>query len=262
MLLEARDITKTYATRAGSFTALDHVGFSVDEGDIVGLIGASGSGKSTVASIVSGLELADSGTLSLLGASCDASQRISHRPAAFRAALRSVQMVFQNPQMSFSDRMRLGEGIAEGIAYLGVPKAEHAARVAQALEMVGLPQSYARKFAWELSGGECQRAAIARAIIGRPRLLLCDEPTSSLDVTVQAQIVHLLADLCREMGMSCLFISHDLALVRGLCSWVYVLDDGRVVEEGTPAQAFEHPRSEAARRLAASAVTLDASKGL
>lgn len=256
MLLEVRDITKTYRTRDGLFTALDGVSFALEEGEILGLIGSSGSGKSTVASIVTGLELADSGSICLMGAQCDASVRVSKRPADFRKALAGVQMVFQNPGSSFSDRMRIGEGIAEGIAYRGVPKGEHPQRVAEVLDMVGLPQSYARKHAWELSGGECQRAAIARAIISRPRLLICDEPTSALDVTVQAQIVHLIADLCRDMGMTCLFISHDLALVRGLCNRVCVLDAGRVAERGLAADVLAHPRSDAAKRLVASIIEL------
>ena len=153
--------------------------------------------------------------------------------------------------------MRVGQGVAEGIAYLPeVPPREYGKRVDEALEMVGLPTSYANRYPWELSGGECQRAAIARAVISRPKLLICDEPTSALDVTVQAQVVHLLADLCGEMGTACLFISHDLALVRGLCQRVYVLDSGRIVERGSAQTLFDDPQAEATKRLVASVATI------
>lgn len=256
MLLEATGISKTYRTRESEVIALDDVSIVVDDGEAVGLIGASGSGKSTMASIVVGLENADAGTLTFLGKSCDASLRISSRPAEFRRALLDLQMVFQHPGSTFSDRMRIGAGVAEGIAYRGVPKEERPRLVAEALEMVGLPASYASKHAWELSGGECQRAAIARAIISRPRLLVCDEPTSALDVTIQAQIIRLLKGLIRDLGMACLFISHDLALVRDVCTRVYVLDTGRLVEQGSADEVLANPRSEAAQALVRSIITL------
>ena len=256
MLLSVEGIVKTYRARGESFTALDDVSIHVDEGEIVGLIGTSGSGKSTLASIIAGLETADAGTLCLEGAKCDACVKPSRRPAEFRNAMQHVQMVFQNPGSSFSSRMKVGEGIAEGVAYRGVPAGERPALVADALDAVGLPRAYVDRYAWELSGGECQRAAIARAIIGKPRLLLCDEPSSALDVTVQAQVVHLIADLCRQMDMACLFISHDLALVRGLCRRVYVLDSGRLVEQGESGDVFENPQSDAAKQLVESVIEL------
>jgi ABC-type dipeptide/oligopeptide/nickel transport system ATPase subunit len=256
MFLEANDIRKTYRTRQGTFIALDDANLQVDEGEIVGLIGTSGSGKSTMASILIGLETADSGYISLQGFSCAASMRPSQRMPEYRKAMAGMQMVFQNPTSTFSERMKVGEGIAEGIAYRGVPKSEHAQCVKQALDEVGLPSSYADKYAWELSGGECQRAAIARAIISRPQMLICDEPTSALDVTIQAQIVHLIARLCRERNMACLFISHDLALVRGLCSRVYVIDAGKIVEEGRTSDVLELPQSDAAKRLVNSIIEI------
>ena len=256
MFLSVERIHKAYRTRNGVFTALDDVNLQIDEGEVVGLIGTSGSGKSTLASIIIGLELADSGRIVFQDAACDASMKVRYRMPAFRSALAGMQMVFQNPASTFSERMRIGEGIAEGIAYRGVPAFEHGRRVAEALDRVRLPRSYARKYAWELSGGECQRAAIARAIISNPKLLICDEPTSALDVTIQAQIVHLIDDLCRDSGMACLFISHDLALVRGLCRRVYVMEAGRIVEQGWTRDILELPESDAARRLVASIVEL------
>lgn len=256
MLLRATGISKTYRTRDGVFEALRDVSIEVDSGQIIGLIGTSGSGKSTLASIVIGLETADSGRIEFDGESSDAHLKMGKRNAGFRRALEGMQMVFQNPTSSFSERMRIGIGVEEGVAYRGVPKSKRTQLMLEALEMVGLPRSYAGKYAWELSGGECQRAAIARAIIGRPKLLICDEPTSALDVTIQAQIVHLLNDLCLEMGMACLFISHDLALVRGLCSNVYVMDTGRIVESGDAESVLEHPQSDAARSLVDAIVEL------
>ena len=249
-LLEALGISKTYAYRDGVFQALDNVSLTVGSGEIVGLVGASGSGKSTIASIIAGLEIADKGSLRFKGAGCDASAKMRARSAKYQQASKHLQMVFQHPASSFSPRMRIGAGIEEGAAYLGMPAEERRRRMHQALDAVGLPQSYAQKHAWELSGGECQRAAIARSIIGEPDLLIADEPTSALDVTIQAQIVHLLYDLCHENGMACLFVSHDLALVQGLCSRAYVMDGGCIVEQGDPASIFDAPESDAARRLA------------
>ena len=256
MFLQAEGISKTYRTRKGQLRVLDDVSIEVAAGESVGLIGTSGSGKTTLASILLGLETADSGTVTLQGATCPANARLSKRPAEFRRAMRDVRAVFQNPVASFSERMRVGEGIEEGVAYLGVPKAERTRRMLEALYAVGLPASYAQKYPWELSGGECQRAAFARAIISRPKLLICDEPTSSLDVTIQVHIVHLLVDLCRDLGAACLFISHDLALVRGICSRVYVLDSGRVVEQGSSDEVFERPQSDAAKLLVSSVLNL------
>ncbi len=256
MLLEVEGLTKRYRTRSGWFTALDGVSLGVDAGEIVGLIGTSGSGKTTVASVVSGLETADSGSMVFNGVACDATIPPNRRSREFKRVMAGMQMVFQHPAQSFSDRMRIGAGVAEGIVYRGVPKDCCMEAALDAIERVGLPRSYAQKYAWELSGGECQRAALARAIVGDPELLVCDEPTSALDVTVQAQIVNLIAQLCDERGMACLFISHDLALVRGLCSRAYVIDDGAIVEEGPVAALFDDPQADATRRLVASVASI------
>lgn len=256
MLLEVAGVHKTYDAKDGPFTALAGVGLNVAAGEIVGLIGTSGSGKSTLADVVVGLEAADEGRIEFNGASCDASVPMRKRSREFRQAMTQMQMVFQHPASSFSERMRIGQGVAEGVAYCGVSKGECEARALDALQQVGLPRAYAGKYAWELSGGECQRAALARAIVGNPKLLVCDEPTSALDVTVQAQIVNLIARLCEEREMACLFISHDLALVRGLCTRAYVIDAGAIVEEGPVAQLFDNPQADATRKLVASVATI------
>ena len=256
MLLEVRGIRKAYQVRDGVFTALAGVDLEVDAGEVVGLIGTSGSGKSTLASVVAGLEVADAGTMLFDGAEADATIPMRRRPRDYQRAMSGLQMVFQHPASSFSERMRVGKGVAEGVAYRGVARSDQERMAMEALERVGLPRSYAHKYAWELSGGECQRAALARAIVGNPKLLVCDEPTSALDVTVQAQIVNLIARLCAEQGMACLFISHDLALVRGLCPRAYVIDEGSIVEEGDVADLFDCPKSDATRRLVASVATI------
>lgn len=256
MLLEVAGVSKSYQSREGVFTALSSVGLNVQAGEIVGLIGMSGSGKSTLASVVAGLETADTGTVTFDGVSSEASVSPRKRSAEFKQAMTGLQMVFQHPASSFSDRMRIGKGVAEGVAYRGIPKSEQIDLALAAIERTGLPRSSASKYPWELSGGECQRAAIARAIVGSPKLIVCDEPTSALDVTVQAQVVNLLARLCAEQGMACLFISHDLALVRGLCTRAYVIEAGAVVEEGPVARLFDAPEAEATKRLVASVVTI------
>lgn len=249
MLLEAKGIYLTYQAKAGPNLVLDDVGISMAKGEAVGLIGMSGSGKSTLARVVVGLEAADRGTLSFDGVSCDASLAPFRRPRGFRKACLGMQMVFQHPASTFPPHMTVETAVAEGVAYRGMSRRDCASKAREALQLVGLDPAFAEKRAWELSGGQCQRAALARAIVSRPKLLICDEPTSSLDATVQAQIVHLIKGLCDELEMACLFISHDLALVRGLCSRAYVMDGGRVVEEGPCARLFEAPRAEATRRL-------------
>jgi peptide/nickel transport system ATP-binding protein len=255
MLLDVSGVSKRYRSEDGWFTALDDAHVAVDAGQIVGLIGSSGSGKSTLARVVVGLETADAGTMQLDGVTSDLSKPLRKRTKEQRKSLSGLQMVFQHPAASFSARMRILEGVAEGVAYRGHARGECEGMALDALEQVGLPRSYVRKYAWELSGGECQRAALARAIVGGPKLLVCDEPTSALDVTVQAQIVDLIARLCAERGMACLFISHDLALVRNLCSRAYVIDAGAIVEEGPVSDLFQAPKTQATKRLLASIAT-------
>jgi ABC-type oligopeptide transport system ATPase subunit len=256
-LLEAHGITKAFGKGTAAITAVDAVNLDIGEGEIVGLIGESGSGKSTFGSIFCGLEEADAGSVSFCGTDCEATTAMRKRSSRAKGVLRNMQVVFQNPQSTFSDRMKIGAGIAEGIAHReDVSRSERQMRMFEALDAVGLPRAYADRHAWELSGGECQRAAIARAVISRPRLLICDEPTSALDVTVQAQIISLLVDLCHERSMSCLFISHDLVLVRGFCSRLYVMQKGCIVEENTTDELFENPKDPYTRQLLDAVIAL------
>ena len=246
-LLSIDSLSKTYTAGGKTFEALKGVSLSVEAGECVGLIGESGSGKSTIANIVSGRIPASGGTVEYDG------KRLTGKKVD-RAARNTMQMVFQSPTGSFSPRMRLGIGIREGLRYLSDrPKAEQEKLVDEMMERVGLPLEYKSKYVTEISGGEAQRAAIARAILIHPKLLICDEITSALDAEVQDQLVDLLKELNREMGMAFLFISHDIRLVRSFCDRAYVLHDGEVAESGTIQELFSHPKEAYTKRLIESA---------
>ena len=244
-LLSIEKLDKTFRGSGDQvFHALRDVSFTVDEGECVGLIGESGSGKTTVANIVAGFLPATSGRIVYDGAELTAKH-------CKRSSRNTMQMVFQNPMNSFSPRMKLGTGIREGLRYqaAAMSRMEQEKNVDQAMERVGLPLSYKGKYAFEVSGGEAQRAAIARAILIRPKLLICDEITSALDAEIQDQLVDLLLELRREMNMSFLFISHDIKLVRDFCDRAFVLQDGAVVEEGKVEKLYSNPESDYTKRL-------------
>lgn len=228
-LLHLEGVSKTY--RPSGLRALDGVSLWVGAGERVGLMGPSGSGKSTLANVAAGLLSPDSGNVRFDGVERGGRRR-KGAPGAARRAWLGMQMVFQNPEASFSPAMRLGDAVFEGARYLPRFKgADKDGLVRDVLDMVELPGSYADRFPFELSGGECQRAAIARAVIGRPRLVLCDEATSALDVTAQARVMALLGRINRELGTAFLFISHNPALVGGFCDRIYRIEGGRITEE-------------------------------
>jgi ABC-type glutathione transport system ATPase component len=256
-LLSARNISRSFGKGDARFLALDDVSLEVGPRECVGLIGESGSGKSTLANIVVGLDQADSGSCTFLGTDLKVTERPNKRGYEVARVLANMQMVFQNPASSFSERMKVGRGIMDGLAFRkDLSRDQRRRLMLESLDAVGLPRSYADKHAWELSGGECQRAAIARAIISRPKLLICDEPTSALDVTVQAQIISLLVSLIDQLSMSCLFISHDLVLVRGFCSRISVMDEGRIVESGPTEELFASPKEAYTRQLLDAVISL------
>ncbi len=222
--------------RFGGRAVLDAVGLDVAEHEVVCVLGPSGSGKSTLLRAVAGLQPLSGGRILLDG----------RDQAGVPAHQRGVGLMFQDHQL-FPQR-DVGANVAFGLRMHGVAKGERDAEVGQLLELVGLPGA-ARRAVASLSGGEQQRVALARALAPRPRLLVCDEPVSALDVSVQAQVLDLLRDLQASLGLAMLFISHDLAVVREICSRVLVMKDGQVVESGPVEEVFSAPRHPYTRAL-------------
>jgi peptide/nickel transport system ATP-binding protein len=254
-LLEVRGLCVDYPGRratpwskAGRIHALREVDLDLPEGRSLGIVGESGSGKSTLARAILGLTRPTAGRIAWRGQPVDFGDR-----ARMRALRRELQVVFQDPFGSLDPRMNAGASVAEALEALeGITdRAVQRERVAAALAEVGLDPALGARYPHELSGGQCQRVAIARATIARPRLLVCDEAVSALDVSVQAQIVNLLGDLSQRHGLALLFISHNLAVVRHLCSDVVVLRLGQVVERAASEELFARPRHPYTRELLA-----------
>lgn len=242
-LLEARNLCRSFYKGRKLFTAVDDVSLSLAPGEALGIVGESGSGKTTLIKMITGLLKPDRGTISLEGRDVTAP-----RGETAQFLRKRVQLVFQMPQDSFDPRQTLGRGILEAMVNYGVSKEEAMRRLPGLLERCGLDPAYADRYPHQASGGQCQRAAIARALAPEPRLLICDEATSALDVTVQAQVMELLDGLRRD-GMAFLFISHDLALVQQFCDQVLVLHHGRVEEEGLTEQVIRCPKTDYTRHL-------------
>ena len=244
-LLEVKNLTKVFKKKGQeTLSAVDHLNFCLYPGETLGIVGESGSGKSTVARAVTRLLPVTEGKIYLEG------REITGLKGRKLADIyRQIQMVFQSPAGSFDPRRTLGDGIGESLKNSGMGKAERKQRVAELLRRCGLPEKYGRRYPHEVSGGECQRAAIARALAIRPKLLICDEATSALDVTVQKQILELLAEIKKEEGMAYLFICHDLALVQQFCDRVLVMENGKIVEEGPAGEVILRPKEAYTRRL-------------
>jgi len=255
-VLVASNVVRTFSQRKGLFgtpytvRAVDHASLSVGRGETLAVVGESGSGKSTLARILLGLDEPDQGCVVLGG------MEIGTMSPQARARL--VQPVFQDPYSSLNPRRSVGDIIARPLVLHGaVSPAERRARVTRILERVGLPQRVINSFPGQMSGGQRQRVAIARALILRPQLLLCDEPTSALDVSVQAQILNLLQDLQEEFGLSMLFITHDIGVVRQIADRVVVMQGGRIVEEGAASQVLVQPAHEYTAQLLDSVPSLE-----
>ncbi len=236
-LLEVKELKKTYYKKKVPFVVVDKVSFDVNKGECLGLVGESGCGKSTVARIITHLTAPDTGSVLLDGA-----ETLFLRGRQERWLYRNIQMVFQTPQDSFDPRRSLGDGIMESIRNQGIPKVQARKRMYELLDMVELEREFACRYPHEVSGGQCQRAAIARALAPAPKLVICDEATSALDVTVQVQIASLLKKLQKEQGLSLLLICHDLALVQTFCDRVLVMYQGNIVEQGAPDDVIMHPQ--------------------
>ena len=244
-LLRVEHLRKIFTAADGNdFHAVDDVTLSFVEGEKVAIIGESGSGKTTVAKMVTRLLDATSGSIILEGQDIT---KASGRK--LRQAYGKIQMVFQMPVESFDPRQTLGDGITEGLRNHGRSKKDAAAECQRLLARCGLETAFADRYPHEVSGGQCQRAAIARALAIQPKLLILDEATSALDVTVQADILSLLDELQKELKMSYLFISHDIALVQDFCDRVIVMHDGNIIETGTTEEVIRHPQQDYTKKL-------------
>jgi oligopeptide/dipeptide ABC transporter ATP-binding protein len=243
-LVEARSVSVTYRRGRRSFSAVSDVDLTVERGRTVGVVGESGSGKSSLGNALLGLVPVTSGSVTFDGAD------ITRASARVRRELsRRMQVVFQDPYGSLNPARTIGDTLVEGLRFAqGLPAAEAASRVTDVLAEVGLDAAAARRFPGSFSGGQRQRIAIARAIIGNPEFVVCDEPVSALDLSVQAQVLNLLVRLKAERGLSYLFVSHDLGVVRYLSDDIVVMHAGRIVERGpatTVGTAPTHPYSRA-----------------
>lgn len=248
-LLSVNQLHKTFATRNGVVTAIDHISLHVGAGETVALVGESGCGKSTVAATLLGLLPMDGGEVLVDG---------QPLPRDAKARGKSLSMVFQNPYASLNPKMRIKAILAEPlkVAFGLRGRALHA-RILALLGHVGMGEEHMERFPHEFSGGQLQRIAIARALALESRLLILDEPTAALDVSVQAQVLQLLKALQTDNGLSYLFISHDLATVEYLAQQVLVMYLGRIVEAGPVAQVFGHPRHPYTRALLNSVPSID-----
>ena len=252
IILSGRGLIKTYRQRSGKFgfgatiiKALDDVSISVKQGDTLAVVGESGSGKSTLARCLLQLQPLDAGEVLFEGRDLAA---LSGKE--LRAVRRYLQMVFQDPFASLNPRMKVGDIVGEGLVIHGLGDVqERRTKVMHMLERVGLAASDMGKYPHEFSGGQRQRIGIARALVLQPKLVVCDEPVSALDVSIQAQILLLLKELQREMGLSYLFISHDLRVIRHVADEVVVMHRGRVVEQGAVEDLFANPREEYTQNL-------------
>ena len=264
-LLEIRDVTRRYTLpreslfRApGEVQALRGVSLNVTAGRSMGIVGESGSGKSTLARLVMALEPPTSGEILFMGRNLHALP-----PDELRAARRDFQMVFQDPYGSLDPRRPIWRTVAEPAAALeGATRAQQRERAAATLESVGLRADALDKYPHEFSGGQRQRIAIARALITKPKLIVADEAVSALDVSVQAQVLNLMADLRDHHGVTFLFISHDLAVVSHLCADVAVMKGGLIVEQGPVRQVLREPAHDYTRTLLESVPELVAPAGV
>lgn len=243
-ILKAEHLKKVFTSGKKTFTAVDDVSFELKKGQCLGIVGESGSGKSTIARMITGLEHMTEGAVILLGKDIT-----DLKAKEMRKVYRDIQMVFQMPVESFDPRRTLGDGIMESLRNMGMSVREAKKRAGELLIRCGLTPEFAARYPHEVSGGQCQRVAIARALAVGPLVLICDEATSSLDVTVQKQVLNLLQELKEKEGLSLLMISHDLALVQAFCDEVLVLYQGKTVEMGTPDEIINHPCSEYTRIL-------------
>ncbi|HEV7770122.1 MAG TPA: ATP-binding cassette domain-containing protein [Solirubrobacterales bacterium] len=254
-LIEATDVVKHFPVKGGLLTgraaepvrAVDGVSLSIGRGETLGLVGESGSGKSTFCRTILQLIEPDSGSVRFEGRELVGLSRRQLRPLR-----REMQMVFQDPFASLNPRKRVGQIVGDQLRIQGVAKgAELRVRVQELLERVGLAAEHYDRYPHEFSGGQRQRIGIARALALRPKLIVADEPVSALDVSIQAQIVNLLDDLQDELGLTYLFVAHDIGVVRHISDRIAVMHDGKIVEQGSADQVCEQPSHDYTKQLLA-----------
>lgn len=246
-VLEVNDLVVRYGQGRKAFTAVDGVSFTVAPGEVMGLVGESGSGKSTVAKAVAGLLPIASGSVAISGERIDGTSRRARRERASR-----IQMIFQDPFSSLDPRMSVASTIGEALAVKGIRRgAKQRAEIERLLDLVSLDPSYSTRLPRQLSGGQRQRVAIARALAVEPRLIVADEITSALDVSVQALILNLIREIQQREQVSLLFISHNLATVRYLSDHIGVMYQGKLVEYGSTDDVVLRPRDAYTRDLLA-----------
>jgi peptide/nickel transport system ATP-binding protein len=260
-LLTISGVSRTFEVSQGLFArkktlhAVNGIDLTVEKGEVLGIVGESGCGKSTLAKMVLGLLPATTGTIALDGADM--------RSLGRKAVARRIQPVFQDPYSSLNPRKTVASIVAFPLAVHGIGTAEERRAGALAiLDKVGLPKRFADRYPNQLSGGQRQRVAIARALVMNPELVVCDEPTSALDVSVQSQILNLLMDLRRDLGLTYVFISHNLAVVEHIATRVAVMYLGRVVELSDTASLFRAPRHPYTRALLDSVLTPEPGRGI
>lgn len=252
------DIRVTFKTRTGSLLhpnkvqAVRGLTLKLMPGETIGIVGESGCGKSTTANVMCGLQSPTSGKVYFKG------QDVTKRTADMRKTIgRVISVVFQDPATALNARMTVRDQLADPMIVHKVgDKASRAKRVRELIEMVGLPESVLDALPGQMSGGQRQRVAIARALALKPDAIIADEPTSALDVSVRAQILNLLMDLKKELGLSMVFISHDIQTVRYISDRIIVMNAGQAVEQGTAAEVFNHPKDDYTRLLLSAAPSL------
>ncbi|MBP3780174.1 MAG: ABC transporter ATP-binding protein [Selenomonas sp.] len=244
-LLQVAHLKKIFPKKAGmDIVAVDDVSFSLQRGEKLAIIGESGSGKTTVARMIARLIDVTAGRIILDGEDIT---RASGKQ--LKNVYGKMQMVFQNPVDSFDPRCTLGDGISESLINHGRSQKQADTMTKSLLALCGLEETFARRYPHEVSGGQCQRAAIARALAIEPQLVILDEATSALDVTVQAEVLSLLNRLQEDRGIAYLFICHDIALVQDFCDRVIVMQNGRMVEEGSPDEVINNPQQAYTQKL-------------
>ena len=244
-LLRVEGLRKRYGRGKDAHLALDDVSFDVHQGEILGLVGESGSGKSTVIRCLVGLEQEDAGSVRY-----DGIDPVTAGKGDLRRYRREVQMVFQDPYSSLDPRMTVQEILEEPMLVIGgFSAADRRARISELTDMVGLLPEHLARHPRHFSGGQRQRIAIVRSLVVGPRVLLCDEPVSALDVSVQAQVLNLIKDMQRQLDLTVLFVSHDLAVVKYLCTRLVVLDKGVIAETGSVPAIYDDPQDPYTRAL-------------